>query len=266
MSVNIAVCLKQVPDPEGPATSFLVNEEEKRVTVTGIPPVVSPFDENSLEAALKIKESSEARLAVFSLGKSLSRAVLLKAMATGVDEAFLVEGETLEAQGLDSFSTAILLAAAIGKVGPFDLILTGRQAADTNAGQVGLGIAQLLDIPAITLAQKVDVSDGKVVVRSALPDGYLVVETGLPALATVSHEVGDLRYPSLKAIKAAKELPVTVLAPDDLDTELPVQNLTEKVGLAAPVRERRCMVVEDENGEEAGKKRAELLFSEKVIH
>jgi electron transfer flavoprotein beta subunit len=265
MGLSIIVCAKQVPDPEGPPSSFEVNEAERKVTARGIPPVINPFDENALEAAIRIKESVGAEITLLSAGKGISRAVILKAVATGADASLLVEGDAVDAALLDPFATAHLLAAAIAKAGSYDLILCGRQAADTNAGLVGLGLAQLLGIPAITLAQKVEIAGDKVVVERLLPDGYEVVEAPLPALVTVSGEVGDLRYPSLQAIKAAKALPQTVLGPADLDLDLSGLGRIQTVALAAPSRERRCMLVDGDTPQEAGRKLALLLRQEKVV-
>jgi len=265
MGLNIIVCAKQVPDPEGPPSSFEVNETERKVTARGIPPVINPFDENALEAAIRLKEAAGAEITLLSVGKGLSKAVILKAVAAGADSSLLVEGDALDAALLDSFTTANLLARAVEKAGAYDLIICGRQAADTNAGIVGLILAQLLGIPAITLAQKVEVSGGRVVVERVLPDGHEVIEADLPALVTVSGEVGDLRYPSLQAIKAAKNLPQTILTEADLDLELSGLSRLETVALTAPSRERRCTLVDGDTLEEAGKKLAQLLRQEKVI-
>jgi electron transfer flavoprotein beta subunit len=265
MSLNIIVCAKQVPDPEGPPSSFEIDTAAKKVTARGIPPVINPFDENALEAAILIKESVGAKITLLSAGKGLSKAVILKAVAAGADESLLLEDDAFDAPLLDSHATAALLAAAIEKMNGYDLILCGRQAADTNAGQVGLGLAQLLGIPAVTLAQKVEVTDGKVIVERVLPDGYEVVEATLPALVTVSGEVGDLRYPSLQAIKAAKGLPQTTLGSAELDVDISGPDRVETVALAAPSRERRCVMAEGDTPEEAGSKLALLLRQDKVI-
>lgn len=263
--MRIIVCAKQVPDPEGPPTSFEVNTTEKRVAGRGIPPVINPFDENALEAAVRIKEAAGASITLLSLGKGISKAVILKAVASGADESLLVEGDALDAALLDSYTTATLLAAAIKKLEGYDLILTGRQASDTNAGQVGLGIAHLLGIPAITLAQKVEVSDGRVGVERILPDGYEVVEAPLPALVTVSGEVGDLRYPSLQAIKAAKGLPQQILGLADLELDPSVLGKLEMVEISAPSRERSCTIIDGDSPQETGAKLALAMRQDKVI-
>ncbi len=267
MGLNIIVCLKLVPDPEGPADSFTVDQASRRVVVHGLPPVANPYDENALEAAIRIKEAAgdgEVKITLLSMGRSLSKAVMLKALATGADEYVTVEGEQLEAQELDSYTTATLLASVIRGL-DYDLVLTGRQAADTNSGQVGLGIAGLLGIPAVTVAQKVEVSGGMVRVERVLPDGFETVEAPLPALVTVSHEIGDLRYPALAAIKAAKQLPQKSLSLSDINGELASTGLVERMGLAAPSRERACVMVGADTGEEAGRALAERLHADRVL-
>lgn len=263
MSLRIVVCMKQVPDPEGPQSAFEIDESGRRVVPRGLPPVANPYDENALEAALRVKESTGAAITLLSLGKGLSRAVLLKAMGTGADDAVLIEGNGLDPGELDSASTARMLAAALATL-EYDLVLTGRQASDTNAGQVGLGIAQVLGIPAISLARKVEVEGGRVTVESVLPDGFTRMEAPLPALVTVSHEVGELRYPSLAAIKEAKKLPVKSMTSEDLGIGA-CEPLVELVKVAPPSRERRCAMVTGETPAEAGEKLAELLHAESVV-
>lgn len=269
MPLNIIVCMKLVPDPEGPADSFTVDGAANRVVVHGLPPVANPYDESALEAAIRLKEAladsgGGARITLLSMGRSLSRAVLLKALATGADGSVLIEGDSLEAQALDSFATAGLLAAALGRL-DFDLVLAGRQASDTNAGVVGLGVAQLLGIPAVSLARKLEVSGGRVLVERVLPDGRETVRVPLPALVTVSHEAGDLRYPALAAIKAARQLPQELLSPADLGMETEGAGLVERLSLAAPSRERICWMAPAEDPEEAGRELAARLLTDRVL-
>ena len=266
MALHIIVLAKQVPDPEGPPTSFEVDPAERKVTARGIPPVINPFDENALEAAIKLKEEvGEATITLLSVGSGISKAVILKAVAAGADASVLVDDPAFDPASLDSHASAAVLAAAVGRIGDFDLVLCGRQAADTNSGQVGIGLAHLLHIPALTVAQSVEVSDGKAVVERVMPDGFETVEAPLPALVTVSGEVGDLRYPSLAAIKAAKALPQTVLSASDLDVDVSGLSRVETVALEAPSRERSCALVEADDPEEAGRMLAERLREDRVI-
>ncbi len=263
--LNILVCVKQVPDPEGPPSAFEVVPSEKRVVPKGIPPVLSPFDENALEAAIRVKEQCGGSITLLSVGSALSKAVMLKALASGADRLVMLDDPACDREELDAHATAAVLAAAVRKLGGFDLILTGRQAADTNAGQVGLGLAQLLGLPAVPFARRVEVEDGKALVESVLPDGYAAYRVELPALVTVSHEVGDLRYPSLMAIKQAKSLPVEELSLQELGVDPAAERRLEVESLEPPRRERRCRMVEADSPEEAGARLAELLREEKVI-
>ncbi|GAI54282.1 unnamed protein product, partial [marine sediment metagenome] len=107
----------------------------------------------------------------------------------GADELILLDDEAFA--GGDSWSTAYALAMAIKKIGEYDLIFCGRQAADWDAGQVGSGIAEILGLPSVTLAKKIDITDGKARVERVTADGYEVIEVPLPALITVSNELGE---------------------------------------------------------------------------
>src|SRR4030042_5066178 len=113
--MRIIVCIKQVPDPEGPPSSFVVNSELNKVEPKGIPPVLSIFDENALEAALKIKDemNGQCQVIVLSIGKKMSDAVLQKALAVGADELFKVEDESMDSSELASYSISSALSAAI---------------------------------------------------------------------------------------------------------------------------------------------------------
>ena len=263
--IRIAVCMKQVPDPESPPASFSVDGEDLRVRLEGVPPVMSTFDESALELAVRLKESVEARVTLLSAGHSLSKAVVLKAAAVGADDVALVDDEGLDRERLDGFATAEVLAGAIRKLGGFDLVLAGRQASDTNAGQVGPLLAAELGLPVAGPVQKVDLRDGTLLVERMLSDGYEKVEIDLPCVVTISHEVGELRYPSLAAIKAAKSLPQEVFRLSDLDAAPGRGQAVDVVSLSVPSRERRCVMIEAEEPEEAGAKLAERLVADRVL-
>ena len=198
--MNMIVCAKQILDPEAPPATFKIDPAaNKAVPPPGVPPVISPFDEQATEAALRIKDDKGGMIRVISMGAGLVRDVVKKPLSMGADELFLIEDGALA--DLDSFGTAAALAAAIKKIGEYDIIFCGRQAADWDRGQVGSGIAELLGIPCVTVAQKVEVSDGKVKVERVVADGYEVVEVSTPCLITVSNELGLKRtYPSPAAI------------------------------------------------------------------
>ena len=190
-ALGIIVCAKQIPDPEAPLSDVSVDAEKMEVIVDA-PQVISPFDENALEAALRLKEAIGAKITVLSLGKKVSDTVLRKSLAAGADELILLQDDAFEK--LDSHSIASALADAIRKIGEYDLVLTGRQAGDWDSGQVGLILGEMLALPCISLAREIKVEDGSVVVKKNIPEGYEQVKAKMPALVTVSNEVGELRY------------------------------------------------------------------------
>ena len=265
---NMIVCCKQVPDPEAPPSLFKVDSAANRMVIASdVKPVIGQYDEFALEAALRIKGKQGGKITVLSLGNKIARDVIKKSLAVGADELILLEDEAFEDS--DSWATASALAAAIKKVGEYDVIFCGRQSSDWDAGQVGIGIAEILGIPAVTLARKVEFSDGSVKIDRVIPDGYETVDVAPPVLVTVTSELGALRYPALKGIMAAGKKQPIVYKPADIGLE------SSQVGAAGrriklsklfqPVKEAKCEIIEGENGEEAGVNLALRLREAKLL-
>jgi electron transfer flavoprotein beta subunit len=266
--MNMIVCCKQVVDPEAPPASFRVDASANKVIPPqGIPPVISPFDENALEAALKIKDAQGGKITVISLGNNLLRDVVKKPLSMGADELVLLEDEAYD-EG-DAWSVANAISVAIKKIGEYDLIFCGRQAADWDNGQVGSGIAEILGLPSVTLAKKVEPEDGKAKVERVTADGYDVIEVSLPAVVTVSNELGEARYPTIKGIMAAKKKEPIVWKPADIEVDAGQIGVsgrrTKLLKLFQPVREGECEMIEGESPEEAAEKLAMKLREVKVL-
>lgn len=262
--LHIIVTAKQVLDPEAPTSTFKIDPESYRaVLAQGVPPVLNPYDENALEAALRIKDANHCRVTVISLGAKLAKAVLRKCLAAGANDLFLLEDELF--RDLDSYCTAFVLAVAIRKIGHWDLILTGRLAADTTAGVVGSGIAEMMQIPSVTVAGRIEIAGDGVRVERVVADGCELVEAPLPALVTVSHELGELRKVSLRELMAAQDKPITTWRCQDLGIEsLPMRRVTP-LKLSIPHKETSCEIVEGVSKEEAGTKLALKLRDAKLI-
>jgi len=266
--MNMIVCVKQVIDPEAPPASFKIDASSNTVVPpSGVAPVISPFDENAIEAALRIKDAQGGKITAISLGVNLLRDVVKKPLAMGADELILLEDEAF-ADG-DSWSTAYALAMAIRKIGEYDLIFCGRQAADWDGGQVGSGIAEILGLPSVTLARKINITDGKARVERVTTEGHEVIEISLPALITVSNELGEARYPTIRGIMAAKKKEPVVWKPADIGVE-PSQvgaagRRTKLLKLFQPVREGKCEIIEEESPEEAAVSLALKLREAKIL-
>lgn len=266
--MKIIVCIKEVIDPNLAATSLEFDSVNNKVMpLPGVWLVVNPFDEQALEAALRIKDAHGGEITVVTLGVNLDRHVLRKPMAIGPDEIILLEDEAFS-DG-DSWSTAYALAMAIKKIGNYDLIFCGRQAADWDAGQVGLGIAEILGLPSVTLAKKIDINDGKARVERITDGGYEVVKVTLPALITVGEEIGELRSPTMAGMIAAKKKGAIIWKPADIGVE-PSQIGTsgrrlKLVELSQPVREGKCEVIKGKTPEESAVNLALRLREGKIL-
>ena len=266
MAVNMIVCCKQVPDPEAPPAVFKV-VNNKMTLPPEVKPVIGQYEEFALEAALKIKDTVGGKITVLSLGNNFVRDVIKKALAVGSDELILLEDEAFE--GGDSWSTANALASAIKKIGGYDIVFCGRQSSDWDAGQVGLGIAEILGIPAVTLARKIEVSDGKAKVERVIADGYQAIEVTLPALITVTSGLGALRYPTLKGIMAAGKKQPIIWKPADIGLEPSQVGAAGKRSkldkLFQPVKEAKCEIIKGDTPAEAGTNLAVRLKEAKLL-
>jgi electron transfer flavoprotein beta subunit len=285
--VRIVVTVKQVPDPDVPPGSFQIDAAGRRVVPpAGVAPVMNGYDANALEAALQLKEAHGGTVVALSLGPAEARDVLKRAIAMGADSAVLVEDEALAEA--DSWMTARALAAAIGRIGAegevglpgptgrapgtdrardpgtVDLVLCGRQASDSDAGQVPLGIAELLDLPSVAPVQQVEWIDGRLRAERMTEDGHQVVEVAPPALLAVSSEIGQPRYPPLRGVMMAgrAQIPSWSLADLGLSGLTPKRSIRR---LYVETRDARAELIRADDGAAAGRALADKLREAKLI-
>lgn len=262
--MHIVVCMKQVLDPEMPYSSFKIDPDERRVIPPqGTPPVLSPFDENALEAALRIKDENGAKVIALSMGNNLSRPVLRRALAAGADELVLLDDQAFE--DLDSFASAGLLATAIRLIGDVDIVFTGRQAADWDTGIAGCAIAHELGTPCITIAKKVKLNRGQVMVERVVADGFEILEAPLPCVITVDSELGELRQITLHNLLAAEKKPVRVWKLADLNLDSPPHPRCDLLDLYMPERKIICEIIQSATWEDAAINLANRLHEERLL-
>ena len=265
MSVDIIVCAKQVMDPEIPPSAFQIDPGTKRVRdAPGISPVVNGFDENAVEAALRIREHVGGTITVLSAGAEFAMDVMKKPLSMGADELVLAQDDAFA--DLDARATARVLAGAIGKIGRFDLVLCGRQASDWDNAHVPLGLAELLDIACMPVAQGIEVVGNGIVVHSVTADGYDVIEAEMPALVTVSNELGEPRYPTLRGIMVAGRKKPTTWSAEDLGVEPSMLEPGLRiVDLYVPESGGQVEMIESEDEADAGRNLALRLREEGLI-
>lgn len=270
--MHIIVCAKQVPNPEISFGVFQLDENANKIKAsTGASWVMNPFDEQAVEAAVRIRDSNsdpdEVKITVLTVETESPRKMIKQALALGADEGLILADRAFVDS--DFFATAHLLATAINKLENVDLVIAGRQASDTDAGIVGLGIAELLDIPVITLAKSVSVDKDEVIVERAVGEGEETVGAALPALVTIAHEFGDVRSPSLRETMQAGKKPVETWDAKTLgiDGSHTGSNgsLQEVVRLYRPIRDTVCEWLDGENPAAIAKSLAARLIEQKLI-
>lgn len=262
--MNIIVCIKQVPDPEIPPIRFQIDTERKKIIPPdGVAPVISVFDERAVEAALQLKDDYKARVTALTLGPESAKAVIRHALAMGVDAGVHVQYDA--AEDLDSFGISHLLVKAIEKIGEYSVVLCGRQAADWDAGQVGSIMAENLGIPVVPVARKVDWINGKLRVESVIQDGYRVIDSPVPALVTVSSEIGLARLPSGLGIVKAARVKIENWSIADIGADIPETKSSEILKLYIPVREVECRIIEADTIPEAAQELGLRLREAKII-
>lgn len=210
MPLNIVVLIKRVIDTEARLTI-----KEGRVVLEGQNFVSDPYADYALEKSLQLVEQNGGKVTVLTLGPSEADETVRKALAAGANEGVLLTDPAFE-DG-DARTTSIVLAAALRKI-PFDLIWTGKQAVDEDNAQVPMRIAELLGLPHVNSIIQFELgADGKSARCVREVDGERdVMVTSLPAVFTAQQGLGELRYPSLKGIMAAKKKPMSVWGLADL--------------------------------------------------
>ena len=273
--MRIVVCAKQVLDPDtvdafAVAGRLKVDPASNTLTVQGIALLMSAYDEQAIEAALRIRDAGvDCFITVVTLGDESSRQMLRSAFALGADEAVLISDPAFWKRdgGCDGLAIARALARAIDKLGGADLVLCGRQASDDDQGVVGPALAEILGVPSATIARDVAASgDDAVHVTRATPDGDEVVALQLPALVTVSSELGQPRLPGARAMMASRRKRPTVWSAADLGIEPgKVVSHVRQVGLTVREVHGECEFIPGDSISEKAAALAQRLGEDALI-
>ena len=209
--MHYVVCIKQVPN----TTEIRIDPKTNTLIREGVESILNPFDAYAIEEAVRLKEANGGVITAISMGPPQCEATLREAIALGVDEIILLSDRRFA--GADTWATSLTLAAAIKKIGDFNLILTGQQAIDGDTAQVGPGIAAHLGIPQTCFVRKIETIDAcHVTLQRLMEDGYDRVQMKLPAVISVVKEINTPRLPSLRGKRNAKSVELKVWNCDDL--------------------------------------------------
>lgn len=249
--MHTVVCLKQVVDPELPQWDFSIDPATQRQVRTGKPLVISTYDENALELALQLKETSGGKVTALTIGPpgEVKDAVRL-ALAMGADEAVVIDDA--QAPQLLAAEKVALLAAAITRVGGFDLVLTGCESADWVERAVAPLLAEALGAACVTFVTRAQAQDGGLSVRRTSEEGFHVLDVRLPAVFSVtSDEAIRPRLPKVKDIMAAMRKPVHTWTRAEVAVGPDGAQGVEVREVAIPQRTTKCEFLDGEPAEQA---------------
>lgn len=227
--MKIAVFVKQVPEMD----TVKFDREKGLVDRKSAGTEINPFDMNALEEAVRISETSGAGVTAISMGPPNAEKALRECLARGASSAVLVSD--IKFGGSDTRATSKILAAAVRRLGGFDIIFCGEKTVDGDTGQVGPETAENLNIPYASFVSKVSVADDNTVhIDSELWDGTYEKDIQLPVLLAVTKDINDPRLPSFKDKMKARKAEITTLNFQDLapfigETEIGLKGSPTKV-------------------------------------
>ncbi len=235
--MKIVVTVKQVPDPNSNLTLEADNTLSREKEV-----VLDPGDECGVEEGLQLKEAHGGEVILVSMGPERAKDAIRKGLSMGADRGVLITDPELA--GADALLTARALAAAI-KLEEADLVICSTESYDGSTGMVPPMLAELLGVPQLTFAKKVEVDGSNIKVHRQTGDGYEVVEAATPALITVTAGIAEPRYASLKGIMAARSKEIKQISLGDLGIEKgePAETIE---GLADAAIRKAGAVIEDD--------------------
>lgn len=260
--MKIVVCIKQVP-ATGADKRYT---DDLRLDRTGVEAIINPLDEYAIEQALRLLDDGTVESVTYlSMGPEQAGEALRRALAMGGDEAVLVTDPALA--GADEWGTAKVLAAALDKLAP-DVALMGMASDDARGSLVPGAVAAMRDVPLLSYGAELALADGEARVRRLSATGFDWVAAPLPVVATVTDQVGEPRYASLKGIMAAKRKPMTTWSLADIDLaadDLHGSALTRVTDTREPEAKPPTERIENVSAAEAAAKIADWLAARKLI-
>lgn len=215
--MNILVCVSRVPDT---ATRVLVGPDSKSIDTQGVKYVVNPYDEFAIEEGLRLREKNGGQVTAVIVGNEIAKEQLRTCLAMGVDKAVLIKTDS----DFDSFYVASNLAEYSKQINP-DIILLGKQSVDYDSLQMSSMLAELINLPSVSVVSKLDIDGTTVKAERDIEGGREVVQTALPCIISAQKGLNEPRYPKLPDIMKAKSKPIEEINPLATDARVSVLKL-----------------------------------------
>ena len=254
--MKIAVCVKNAVDE-----SELKTDSAGMPLLEGAATKMSTFDKNAVEEAVRMKAKHGGEVVIFTVGASDAKKTIKEALAMGADRAVHIVASP---GTLDSLGTSRVLANAIKRAGGFDVVLCSEGSSDTYTGQVPPMLGELLSLPYVGYARKIEVSDRVATVERSLEDSIETVECRVPFVASVVSEINEPRYPTLIQIMQASKKPMEELAPAELGPAGLSGGNTAVISMSAQGMVRKRVVFEG-SPDETAEKLVQALAAEGVL-
>lgn len=231
--MNILVCISKTPDT---TSKIAFTDGNTKFDENGVQFIVNPYDEwYALVRALEIKEAGGGNVTIVTVGGADTEPVIRKALAIGADTAVRIDAPV----GDPAMVAQQIAAYASGK--NFDLILLGKETIDYNGGAVGGMLAELLDLPYVALATKLEMEGGKAVITREVPGGSEVLEVDGPVVLSAAKGMAEQRIPNMRGIMAARTKPLEVVAAAQVDA------MTKVVSYELPPAKGACKYIDADN-------------------
>jgi electron transfer flavoprotein alpha subunit len=260
--MKIIVCIKQVPN-----VSELKFDNQKRTLIReGVHNEINPFDRRALTFASELKKKIGGEVVAMTMGPPQAREALIEALAMGADKALHLLDRAFA--GSDTLATARALSMAINREKPFDLILCGKYSVDAETGHIGPEVAELLGIPNVSGATKVEFSDSsdRVIVEAETDYGFQSLETQLPLLITAAERLVKPHRPTAEDIEAARTKSLSTLSASELGEDMSVfgsNGSPTTVGEIYSIETKReCEIIEGSTSKEKVMRLVERILAE----
>lgn len=235
--MKILVCISKTPDT---TAKVAFTDNNTKFDAGGVQWIINPYDEwYSLVRAIELKEADPSTVIhLITVGLADADPIIRKALALGGDEAIRVNADSH-----DSFYIASQIAE-IAKQGGYDLVFTGKETIDYNGSSIGGMVAELMDLPYVALAAKLEINGSKATITREIEGGEEICEVDTPLVLSCQKGMAEQRIPNMKGIMGARTKPLKVLEPVSSDS------LTTVSGFGLPPAKAGVKLVAADNVEE----------------
>jgi len=261
--VDIVVLVKDTVE----LSELKVDPATRRPILLGLNRRIGDLDKRAVEAAVQLRDKHGGKVILVSLGDDKTRTAIREAFAMGADEAYLLRDSSFE--GSDTLVTSRILAAALRRIGRYDLILCGEMTLDSLSAQVGPRVSELLGLPLVAYARRIEVKGDRIVAERSYDMEDETVEVSMPVLISVVREINEPRTPALMSIMRASKKPIQDWNREALGLQI------EEVGshgsgikvldVKAPLMERKRIIFKAETPEKAASSLVDRLFKDGVL-